>query len=488
MGDASPVKAKRSSLKIMLSMRIALCIFVLAFVSAEVEEEPFDYFLSPEVSLIETPQENIIAVAKHLQRISDTRHEYNVNQIAKHAAALVQTRMLVDDDDSVDEEKAKAYAHNFAASKKAITAALNSLNGQLAAGHTHDKNALASAKNAGSNAITSAFNSGSSKCKSYKNKACPLKRAEERADASKAAAKKKMDGVKAGKICPLRTTWGDMDVEKSVPKFGTELRNRWDSVRSEFVKAKSAYDAAVRAHQNAVNAHNSAMASFRTALNIEAAAAHTACLAAHNEYNALKREVASNVQSRKQVWVATLVVTCYVDNLTSNSAAKACADKKRSENTSRWNINGGSLAACKSKATLTSTFGPSGWTPTRANCGEKPAAPKPIYSGGGKGIRYNGMFYRTLDGSDPNGHHNGCENSYRNIPNGCTPVTSNSVCQHMGRHYRWSTHVIVCKHKAYGTVGYNPGKIFRNDAYYLSHSGKRAKTNGCSLRVLLQCK
>jgi len=110
------------------------------------------------------------------------------------------------------------------------------------------------------------------------------------------------------------------------------------------------------------------------------------------------------------------------------------------------------------------------------------------YRGGGQGIRYNGMFYRTLDGSNPHGRSNGCENSYRNVPNGCTPVTSNAVCAYMGKHYRWSTHVIVCKHKAYGTVGYSPGRVFRNDAYYLSHSGKRAKTNGCSLRVLLQCK
>jgi len=117
-----------------------------------------------------------------------------------------------------------------------------------------------------------------------------------------------------------------------------------------------------------------------------------------------------------------------------------------------------------------------------ANCNKK------AYRGGGNGINYKGMFYRTLDGANPHGRSTGCENSYRNIPHGCTPVTSNSVCQYMGKHYRWSTHVVVCKHKAYGTVGYSPGNIFRNDAYYLSHSGKRAKTNGCSLRVLLQCK
>lgn len=350
-------------------MRIAfICLALVAVAFTAEDKEPFDYFMSPEVSLVETPKENIVAVAQHLQRLSQPHMAFHADEIAKHASALVQTGAMVDDDDDIDDEKAKAYSHNFASSKKAITAALSALNNQLVAGHNHDKKALDGAKNTGNNAITSSTNNAASKCKSYKKKACPTKRAEEAANAAKVNAKKAVDAVKAGKICPLSTTWGDMDVEKTVPKLGTELRNKWDATRAKYTKAKQAYDNAVRAHQAATNKYQAAMTAFKTALNVEAGAVHTACLNAHKEHNALKSEVASNVASRKQVWVATLVVECYIQNLTSNSAAKACADKKRSENTSRWNINAPSLNTCKSKASLISTFGPSAWHPTHTAC------------------------------------------------------------------------------------------------------------------------
>merc|ERR1711924_514787 len=83
------------------------------------------------------------------------------------------------------------------------------------------------------------------------------------------------------------------------------------------------------AHRAAEKKRNAAMAKFRTALKIEVANADSACKNAHGEYEALKREVASNVNSRKQVFISTLLITCYVDNITSNASAKACADRKR---------------------------------------------------------------------------------------------------------------------------------------------------------------
>merc|ERR1711998_516502 len=103
-------------------------------------------------------------------------------------------------------------------------------------------------------------------------------RDEEAADEAKKSAKKVVDGIKGRKICPLSSTWGDMDVEKSVPKFGTELRNKWDKTRAEYSKAKAAYDSAVKAHQDATNKYNTAMAAFKTALTVEANNVHTACL------------------------------------------------------------------------------------------------------------------------------------------------------------------------------------------------------------------
>merc|ERR1712057_71628 len=61
------------------------------------------------------------------------------------------------------------------------------------------------------------------------------------------------------------------------------------------------------------------------------------------------------------------------------------------------------------------------------------------YRGGGQGIRYNGMFYRTLDGSNPHGRHNGCDNKWRTIPKGCHVNQVKSVNSNMGKKYRWST-------------------------------------------------
>merc|ERR1711924_153318 len=101
------------------------------------------------------------------------------------------------------------------------------------------------------------------------------------------------------------------------------------------------------AHRAAEKKRNAAMAKFRTALKIE---------------------VASNVNSRKQVFISTLLITCYVDNITSNASAKACADRKRRASTSQWNINGGSLARCPSKAHITNSMGPANWKPSVRSC------------------------------------------------------------------------------------------------------------------------
>merc|ERR1711881_523430 len=154
------------------------------------------------------------------------------------------------------------------------------------------------------------------------------------------------------------------------------------------------YNAAKKAHAAALKKYNVAMAQFRTALNIEVSNAVRACKNAHHEYEALKKEVASNVNSRKNVFISTLVITCYVDNITSNHSAKVCADKKRRSSTTQWNINGHSLNRCHSKAHLTNSFGPSSWTPSTRTChtthwnkGKKKAAGP---SGPSKTITSNG--------------------------------------------------------------------------------------------------
>merc|ERR1712093_763435 len=110
------------------------------------------------------------------------------------------------------------------------------------------------------------------------------------------------------------------------------------------------------------------MAKFRTSVNLEAANAHNTCKGARGGYAALVREVANNVNTRKQTFIATLVIKCYVNNLTNNGGAKACADKAKRANTNRWNIVAGPLIPCNTKATNQKIFGPMNWKPSSRNC------------------------------------------------------------------------------------------------------------------------
>merc|ERR1712010_193434 len=120
------------------------------------------------------------------------------------------------------------------------------------------------------------------------------------------------------------------------------------------------------------------------------------------------------------------------------------------------------------------------------------------YRGGGHGINYGGYWYRTLGGAHVHGHRNGCDNHFRTIPKGCQVNPSAHVNTYMGKRYRWSTHVLCSAGVCHNTVGYSvAGRRWSgNNIRYSGHcsaapqrAGKcRAKTNTCSLRVLLRCK
>merc|ERR1712159_579379 len=207
-------------------------------------------------------------------------------------------------------------------------------------------------------------------CVEYKNKACPTKRIEGEAKAKMDAAHTRMRNIGKSKACDslAHGTWGGMDVDKANPKFGTVVRNAWDKKRGEYVAAHTKWMAEKKVFETAQKAHTEAMAAFTTAVNLEASNAHNACKNAHKQYNDLKNEVFNNVKSRKHVYIASLIIHCYVDNLKSNSAAKSCADKKRKSDTSMWNISANNLAACVSKAALQERFGPLSWKPSSKSC------------------------------------------------------------------------------------------------------------------------
>merc|ERR1712010_437669 len=107
------------------------------------------------------------------------------------------------------------------------------------------------------------------------------------------------------------------------------------------------------------------------------------------------------------------------------------------------------------------------------------------YTGGGNGMNYAGYFWRTLGGANPHDRSIRCENHWRNIPAGCSVATNCGWIQHVARSYWWGTHVLQGRTCSYGTRTYTNGRHFGGGC---GISGNRAKTNGCSLRVILQCK
>jgi len=341
----------------MKSCVIALAFAAVVFSAPMVpDSDDFDYDVAYETDFLQTEAiSDLKSMVGELKKVAPQHLQGHVSHIAEHTELL-------------QEGKAKAYAHDFAASKRAIEAAIKSLNDDLDAGHNHDVAALKTAKNDNTNHVKNTDSKNKASVKTVRHKVCPTKRAEEKAEEEKASAKKAMDGIYNTKICGISTTWRDMDIEKDTPKMGTVLRNKWDATRAKYVKAKAKYDAAVKAHRTAVEKHGAAMAAFKTALGIQAAATEAACKAAAAEYEILKRDVASNVVTRKQTFVAALVIKCYTDNMTNNAAAKKCADNKRSANTSKFDINPPALHACKSKASNMDSYGPSSWKPTKANC------------------------------------------------------------------------------------------------------------------------
>merc|ERR1711907_573776 len=285
------------------------CVIALAFVAIVFSAPTVEDDISPHFEMEMVQDEtaaNLNNMVAELKKVAPAHLQGHVDHMAEHA-------------ELIQEGKAKAYAHDFNASKRAIAAALKSLNDDLDAGHNHDKAALETSKNDNTNAINTAHSKNKASVKSVRGKACPTKRAEEAADAAKKKAKGDMDSIYNTKICGISTTWRDMDIEKDAPKMGTVLRNKWDATRAKYVKAKSKYDAAVKAHKKAVEQHGAAMAAFKTALDIQA-------------------------------------------------AATEAADSKRNASTTKFDIAPPGLAPCTSKAKNVDSFGPASWKPTAANC------------------------------------------------------------------------------------------------------------------------
>merc|ERR1711970_126610 len=329
-------------------MRVVLLLLVVAaFASAEKS------LYEESAPSMEAPEADLLSVVKELRAATaGTQHEGSAMRIEDHANLI---------------QKARAYKHSFGA-RNALRAAIRALVSELTSGHNHDRNALNNERNAGHNAIRTASNRGKGVTRRYREKACPTKKAQVEAEAARNSAKSNMNSIKRRKICNLNTSWFDMNIKGAAPKFGGELRNKWDKARADYLRKLAKYNAAVRAYNKAARAHSGAMAAFKATVKAEASNAHAACRNAHKAYEILKKDVASNVRTRKQVYVASKVITCYIDNLKNNGGAKNCADRARRANTSRWNISAAKLGACVSKAALEAQLGPLSWRPSKRNC------------------------------------------------------------------------------------------------------------------------
>jgi len=460
MGAPNQEREQLITMKTVAILAIAVLIAVSATESdsaTEVFAKEFEEFAAEETEFAQQKEagEGLVQLVENLKSVSTPEHAAHVAEISKHASLL-----------RVGDNKAKAYKHNYTAAKRALKAAVSALKRDLTAGHNHDSRALRQAKSFGAGVVNSAHSNGKSTVRKYRDRACPTKRAEEKANSKKTAAKNAMHALTRGKICSggLRTTWGDMDVDKNRPKFGAELRNKWDKTRGSYIKAQQKYNAAVQAHKNALYKHNRAMSAFRTALGIEARNANNTCRNSHKEYQRLCRDVQNNVRTRKEVYKAGQAITCYVDNMTSNARAKACADRRL--NTSLFNIACGSLPRCSSISSNENSFGPRGWSPTSRNCrGAKPSPPSRPSTGGvittGKtkyGKACNSTAHKICQGYNIK--------CYRTSLHQCKiDCTKNRSC-HMAEHQKRSTMCCLSKiatkakcpgswSHAGGWVGYN---------------------------------
>merc|ERR1712072_245167 len=501
------------------TMRVILLLIVAAaFVSAE------KFLYEESAPSMEGTEENLLSVVKELrQATAGTQHEPAALRIEDHANLI---------------QKAKAYKHSFGA-RNALRAAIRALVSELNSGHNHDRNALNNERNAGHNAIRNASNRGKGVTRRYREKACPTKKAQVEAEAARNSAKNALNSIKRRKVCSLNTSWFDMNIKGAAPKFGGELRNKWDKARADYLRKLSQYNAAVRAYNKAAREHAGAMSAFKATVKAEASNAHAACRNAHKAYELLKKDVASNVRTRKQVYIASKVITCYIDNLKNNGGAKNCADRARRANTSRWNISAPKMNACLSKVALQAQLGPLSWRPSKRNChanhwnerGIKERSTKerqskernskernnkerankersnkernnkertnkanerkkknavcPGMKLNGHILTYKGQQYRIKPGADPTSSSVYCDNHWFQRPVGWDVAQDNADTRYVAKCLRWSTHVLVFSNgKSYGTKNWpaKAGKLF--GSHKLHTSAYNVKAASCSLRIL----
>merc|ERR1712096_155060 len=220
----------------------------------------------------------LASAAEHLEKLvpNDSNLKRHTKLISHHASSLklIQSQS----------KKQKAYTHNFSKARAAIKAALAALTSDLRRGHNHDKNELAKAYNAAVRRISDTERRNRERVTTFKHKACPTKRQEEKASSKRKAAKAAVQAVKAQQICNVATTWKAMGIKTNTPRLGTAMYNKWTKGRAQFVRKTSQHNAAIKAHKTARRTHDKAMTSFKVALGLECKNTYRSCRNTHKDY------------------------------------------------------------------------------------------------------------------------------------------------------------------------------------------------------------
>lgn len=265
-------------------------------------------------------------------------------------------------------QKKNAHKHDFTGVKKAIKASLKNLRDMIQAGHTHDTAALREAKATADSRSQKHEVDAKTKILGFKHKACPTMRAKLDANKKWDEAKKAVKGVLDQNVPMEGVTYADMDLAKDNPALGSKLRELWRAQKVKYTAAKAKATSAQGVHEKADQKHAAAMAVFKSAVTQQAEFVNKACNEAISDYSQLKKEVDSNVRTRRALAIAIEVVECHITNLTDNVKAATCAKEKKNADTKKWLITEPEPSACKPKNDLIVTFGPISWVPTKENC------------------------------------------------------------------------------------------------------------------------
>jgi|ERR1711881_34245 len=271
-----------------------------------------------------------------------------------------------------------------------------------------------------------------------------------------------------------RVSWNFSFESLSEGRCGAFYRHgNWQAAKSRVNKRNRALN---QAKANLTAAKNNLKVQIATAKKVRN---QCRCNVQKNTKNQLK--IAKKLTGERQKTILReMMVKCLVAARAKGKKANAAAAKCKNIRIS---------AAYNRKLALYRTKWASGVSSANCNANK--------YRGGGSGINYKGYFYRSLGGASYNGHSNGCDSGWKTIPKGCMINPSQPVNSYMGRHYRWSTHVLCSKGVCHNTVGYStPGNRWSGN--HIAYSGScdtnsqlkgrcRARTTGCSLRALLRC-